>query len=506
MRVILAFALGTLFLTATITAAQEKSPFHKGEPPYTLAPRFALVIGVSSVSESGVFGSLPNPIHDAEEITKALRAIGFSVIAPHENYEPEQITRQIIKRSLYDFALLLKETKGAVGLVYFSGHGIELYGEDYLVGYDGYVRFDRDLYEELIPMVWFYDAFRYAGNNLNLLFIDACRNFPWTDLQSFGTAVRLDTKLLQSANVLKAYATLSGRTALDGKGNTSPYAAAFLDSLKQPDITLSEFLSAISRHVQKYAPALQVPVADAVGVYDFMFLPTVESFNQEFMIFNTANLSKNRALLGKITTKYAYGYFARSAEDLLKTIPATSPSPSQFVELRSQASIRQTPSGGGHIVAVLDAGTQLGVIDQLVGFAGKQWVPVLGPTGEPAYVDVKVTARTKLLSVSHEMRFQPGTTAGTESLSQEALESLKAALQEKLKIRRIEVTGYIYNSEPLSSPAAAHRLLARQATVMQALEEAGYKTDDVSVPVLYTTDSDKEDSVELVVTVAKREP
>lgn len=503
MRLTPAFIRGILLLMATVATAQDEGQFYKGMLPYTLAPRFALVIGVSSVSESGVFYSLPNPVHDAEEIAKALRRIGFTVIAPHENYAPGQLTRQIIKRSLYDFALLLKETKGAIGLVYFSGHGIELYGHNYLVAYDGYVRFDRDLHEELIPIAWFYDAFKYAGNKFNLLFIDACRNFPWEGLPPFGSQLKLDTKILQSENVLKAYATYSGNVALDGKWRISPYAAAFLYALEQRDIPLSEFFSAIARHVKKSVLGLQTPTADAVGTYDFVFFPTIKSFNQEFQIFKIAERSNSPQLLEQVVTKYAHGYFGRSAEAILQGISKTGPQPTKYVEMRTRASLYEYP-WNSRVVEVVEAGTQLGIYDQLED-PRKQRVPVHRPTGGAAWADTKVTIATKLVSVSRPMQFQPGPTAGTETLTQEARESVKAALKDTARIRGVKVQGWAYYADTSSAPPEVHRLLARQAAVTQALEDAGFKAGKVTFSQEYTTEADKHNLVELIVTFARAE-
>src|SRR5712675_2175087 len=95
-----------------------------GSTEYHLAARNALVVGVSSLKDGNGFAKLKNPEKDAAAVTAALRKIGFAVMSLNEVYKPEELTRQNIKIALYDFARILQSV-GGVGLIYFSGHGVE---------------------------------------------------------------------------------------------------------------------------------------------------------------------------------------------------------------------------------------------------------------------------------------------------------------------------------------------------------------------------------------------
>ena len=78
---------------------------------------------------------------------------GFKTVNLGEVYDgkPASLTCQNVKAAIYDFAEKLK-FKGGVGLVYFAGHGVERDGNLYLVPYDAFLKYERDFYEELIPM------------------------------------------------------------------------------------------------------------------------------------------------------------------------------------------------------------------------------------------------------------------------------------------------------------------------------------------------------------------
>src|SRR5689334_9675326 len=87
--------------------------------------RVALVIG------NGAYVSadpLRNPVNDAREMARLLRGAGFEVVLR------ENATRRGQIEALREFAG--KVTPGGVGLFYFSGHGLQVRGANYLVPVD----------------------------------------------------------------------------------------------------------------------------------------------------------------------------------------------------------------------------------------------------------------------------------------------------------------------------------------------------------------------------------
>jgi len=88
--------------------------------------RVALIIG--NAEYQGILSKLRNPINDAQSITEVLKGRGFDVI-----YK-ENITKRGMKLILNKF--YEKIQKGGVGLFYFSGHGIEVDCQNYLIPID----------------------------------------------------------------------------------------------------------------------------------------------------------------------------------------------------------------------------------------------------------------------------------------------------------------------------------------------------------------------------------
>lgn len=98
--------------------------------------RAALVIGVSDYK---AFGKLDNPRQDHAEMVRALKALGFSVTDSHNPtlQQIEDITRQFVQSH--------EDAKEVV--FYFSGHGLQVQGRNYLTGIDSSLDVMRGLEE-----------------------------------------------------------------------------------------------------------------------------------------------------------------------------------------------------------------------------------------------------------------------------------------------------------------------------------------------------------------------
>src|SRR5262249_34399805 len=146
--------------TATLPVAPS-SGVHQGR-------RIALVIGNSVYKNAP---ALPNPQHDAEAISDALRAIGFDlVMLVHD------ATHQTLIDALRAFAAQVEKADWA--MVYYAGHGIEVGGVNYLVPVDAKIAADRDVQFEAVRLDQIMSSVDSA-KKLKLILLDACRNNPF---------------------------------------------------------------------------------------------------------------------------------------------------------------------------------------------------------------------------------------------------------------------------------------------------------------------------------------
>jgi hypothetical protein len=83
--------------------------------------RIALVIGNSAYQTA----PLKNPVNDAEDIGAVLSALGFNVTVK------KNVDRRTFEDAIRSFGRQL--INSGVGLFYFSGHGIQAEGRNYLI-------------------------------------------------------------------------------------------------------------------------------------------------------------------------------------------------------------------------------------------------------------------------------------------------------------------------------------------------------------------------------------
>ncbi|MFT3989046.1 caspase family protein [Aestuariivirga sp.] len=211
-------------------------------PGFADAPKplkgVALVIGESKYRELPV---LANPANDAAAMARLFGDLGFAVTS---------VTDRDVKRLKRDLANFADDAAGAdMAVIYYSGHGIEAGGENWLVPVDTSRGGILDAQEALVPLSDVMDQLK-STVPLTLLFLDACRSDPFppqTQLRKGGAVLPglaggmgLGKGVTDAGNApaaeglgtVIAFAAEPGHTALDGPpdGN-SPYAAALLRHL-----------------------------------------------------------------------------------------------------------------------------------------------------------------------------------------------------------------------------------------------------------------------------------
>ncbi len=191
--------------------------------------RVALVVGNSTYAH---IGRLPNAENDAQDMSAALRRLGFDVTTELDADRVE------LTEALRAFT---RQSVGAdVALVFYAGHGIEMDGANYLVPVDARLERDLDVRYETVTVDDMLAS--TAGASLRLVILDACRNNPLARSMQRTLASRsvsggsfgdLNESLLGD-ETLVAYAEAAGTTAADGRGRNSPYTEALLAHLEQP--------------------------------------------------------------------------------------------------------------------------------------------------------------------------------------------------------------------------------------------------------------------------------
>lgn len=215
--------------------------------------RVALVIGNSAYTNAP---PLQHPAKDAEAIGDMLRGAGFDVVETRRDSNNLDV-----RRALRNFSDIVRDADMAI--VYFSGHGVEVDGQNYLLPVDARLQREYDAYDEAISLDRILQSVEGA-RAVRLVILDACRDNPFSQSMVRTSALRAVTRGLITAepskpDTLIAYAAKSGTIAETADGENSPYAAALIKHLPTPGLDLRQAFGRVRDDVMKQTGGRQEP-------------------------------------------------------------------------------------------------------------------------------------------------------------------------------------------------------------------------------------------------------
>lgn len=219
--------------------------------------RLALVIGNGDYQNS----PLKNPVNDAQDMARVLRKMGFEVI------HKENAEQRRMEEAIRDFGRGLRSE--GIGLFYFAGHGIQVKGRNYLIPIGAKIESESDVRFESVDAGRVLGKMEDAGNELNIVILDACRNNPFA--RSFRSSNRGLARMDAPKGSLVAYATAPGSVASDGKGRNGTYTKYLLKHMGTPGLKVEEVLKNIRIDVMEETGDKQVPWESSSLRGDFYF-------------------------------------------------------------------------------------------------------------------------------------------------------------------------------------------------------------------------------------------
>lgn len=230
--------------------------------------RVALVIGNSEYG--GAMTSLRNPGSDADLMADTLRKLCFDVIAEKD------LTQNAMKRAIVDFGDALDRAEGRkIGLVFYAGHGVQLDGVNYLIPTDAEIERESHVRVWGVPIDLATSEMARAGADVNLVFLDACRDNPFVQADSLtrsGGATRGLARMDAPRGTMIAYATAPGDVADDGAGRNSPFTAALSRAIVRPNTLIEASMNEVREAVYNATEQRQVPWTSSSIIGKFYFL------------------------------------------------------------------------------------------------------------------------------------------------------------------------------------------------------------------------------------------
>lgn len=238
--------------------------------------RVALVIGNSEYAH---LPRLVNPHNDMREVAATLRSAQFEV------FQGRNLSRIEFEEVLKSFLRAVENAD--VSLVYYSGHGIQIGGKNYLVPVDAKLSTPYDVEIESVNVDNIYGYLR-ENSRMQLIFLDACRDNPFRADQywvadkleraSKGSGLAAPAGFAAPARQgfgmgsLFAFSTEPDKVAYDGVGELSYYTQAFVKRALSPNLELRQMLTQVRRDVIASTNGKQVPWENSSLVDDFFMM------------------------------------------------------------------------------------------------------------------------------------------------------------------------------------------------------------------------------------------
>lgn len=219
------------------------------------SPRKALLIGNSKYTLNS---ELRNPGNDVELIKTTLTGVGFSGRAC------KNLDHMSMGFVVANFVSSLRPSD--TSLFYFSGHGSERLGENFLYGSN----------DEPFPLKNILAKLEArADSTVNVVMLDACRNDPTKKNAGRGFTAEAGV-----TGVYIAYASAEGKTALDHYGTrekptqNSPFARAFADVVESRlGLEVDFVFREVRSRVQEWSDKTQAPWSASSLIGYFYFRP-----------------------------------------------------------------------------------------------------------------------------------------------------------------------------------------------------------------------------------------
>lgn len=267
--------------------------------------RVALVVGNSAYRN---VAPLNNPAKDAASMATLFKEAGFDTVALETN-----VGNVDFKRAIRDFEDTAIDSDIAV--VFYTGHGIEIGGANYLVPVDAKLATDSDVPEEAISLERLVESAKGA-KRLRLIILDASRANPFIKtmkhtMTGSSNGQGLTKVAPTDTNSLIAYSAKAGSTVDDDDGEHSPFTTALLTNLTVPGLDIRLAFGRIRDQVLTKTGNRQEPfVYGALGGGAIAIVPASNSVKPSQIPSIYEGARHDYDLVAKIGTKSAWEVFS----------------------------------------------------------------------------------------------------------------------------------------------------------------------------------------------------
>lgn len=210
--------------------------------------RVALVVGNAAYQA----GALTTPVNDAALIAQTLQAAGFDVVGSRD------LDQDTLRHAFRDFIDKVEAAgRNTVALVYLSGFGLQLEGENYFVPVDARIGRDTDVAAEALRISDYTRSLVALHPKAIIFVVDAARASPFA---GSGAPLAGGLALVDPApGMLIAFNAAPGTVAPEEQGPYGPYAQALAEMMREGGLPLAELFNRVRLRVNDTTRGGQVP-------------------------------------------------------------------------------------------------------------------------------------------------------------------------------------------------------------------------------------------------------
>lgn len=217
--------------------------------PSVTHKKVALLIGNCNY---GGNAQLKNCINDANALGKKLHSLGFETIIVEDGNKEE------IDIAINQFSM--KAHNADAGLVFYSGHGMQYNGENYIIPIGATLNSPADIDYRCNRASYALSKMEDVCCKLKILILDACRTNPFTKGWYKGGVQEGLGVMGAPSGTIVAFSTSPNSVASDGYANeNSPYTIALLKVLEESNLDIVTYFNKVSSYVYKLTKQQQNP-------------------------------------------------------------------------------------------------------------------------------------------------------------------------------------------------------------------------------------------------------
>ena len=265
-RILLFFIIVTSL--PCLSLAQQRNRTDSGDDFSSKVYRQALVIENTSYQNTK---SVSQSLATKNQVSNTLQSLGFRVsnLSNAKQRETEKAIRQ--------FGRSLRDNRG-VGVFYYAGHVVQFENENYLLPIDTKLTRIEEVPYKTVPLGKLVRQMKFAGNQINIIILDACSPNPFIEELHGGTPGMMEIKIPK--NMIISYAC-SPRALTKKTDPERLFTSALLQHMKTVQIELNEVFEQTRADVAQKSDGQHIPWFSSSVSKEFFFAPN-ENFLEKY--------------------------------------------------------------------------------------------------------------------------------------------------------------------------------------------------------------------------------